>query len=128
MAEGSRRRWGKELHTATFEHAPLHQAGPLACLADRSVPHGGSFYTPNAGGFSMGSEKLWNTYGPSYRQIVDFADLNGRSVFINPMGQSGCLGSKKYDNMLPLWAAGEYLPMSMARNASSEQLVLKPGG
>ena len=126
VAEGSRKRWGRDLHTATFEHAPLHQAGPLACLADRSVPHGGSFYTPNAGGFSLGSEKLRNTYGPSYRQVVDFADLDGRSIFINPMGQSGCLGSKKYDNLLPLWAAGEYLPMSMARNASSEQLVLKP--
>jgi acyl-homoserine lactone acylase PvdQ len=40
--------WGEEVHHAVFPHALL-DGTPLACLANRDVPHGGDMSTVNVG-------------------------------------------------------------------------------
>jgi penicillin amidase len=103
--------WGSpDAHQAVFAHQVLGQS-PLACLADRSIAHGGDYTTVNVGPFSFDADGAWaQGAGPSYRQIVDLSALDS-SLFINPMGQDGNEFSDEYDNLLPMWAAGTYLGM-----------------
>ncbi len=45
--------------------------------------------------------------GPSYRQIVDFADP-ARSLYVHTTGQSGNVFARHYRDFLPEWRAGRY--------------------
>jgi hypothetical protein len=51
-----------------------------------------------------------------------------QSLFLNPLGQSGNILSKKYDNLLDLWsdASGSYMNMRMVDFPSDEVLTLSP--
>ncbi len=115
------RAWG-EVHRAAFPHAVLTHT-PLKRLSDRGVPFGGDRYTVNVGPFDPATLQM--AHGPSYRQIVDLADLEA-SLFIHPMGQSGHLLSPHYADLLPLWGKGSYLPMRLKAPARSV-LLLEPG-
>jgi penicillin amidase len=65
----------------------------------------------------------------SYRQIVNLSDLDG-SQFVTTTGQSGQLLSGRYDDLIPRWRAGGYLPMRFSRaavdGAARNRLVLAP--
>ena len=69
------------------------------------------------------------TTGASYREIFDLADWD-HSVAINAPGQSGQPGSKHFDDLLPLWSAGQYFPLRYSRNAvdavTTDRLILQP--
>jgi penicillin G amidase len=69
--------------------------------------------------------------GATYRQIIDFADLDA-SLATNAPGQSGRPGSPFYANLTESWAAGEYFPLLFSREAvearAEYRLVLRPGG
>lgn len=69
--------------------------------------------------------------GATYRQIIDFADLDA-SLATNAPGQSGRPGSPYYGNLAESWAAGEYFPLLFTRPAveagAEHRLVLRPGG
>jgi penicillin amidase len=69
--------------------------------------------------------------GATYRQIIDFADLDA-SVATNAPGQSGRPGSPYYGNLADSWGSGEYFPLLFTRPAvearAEHRLVLKPGG
>ena len=93
------RAWG-EVHRAAFPHAVLTHT-PLKRLSDREVPFGGDRYTVNVGPFDPKTLRM--AHGPSYRQIVDLADMEN-SLFVHPMGQSGHPLSRHYKDLLPLWA------------------------
>jgi penicillin amidase len=112
--------WG-EVHRATFAH-PVLSHTPLSRLSDREVAFGGDRYTVNVGPFDPVTLRM--TEGPSYRQIVDLADMEN-SLFVHPMGQSGHLLAPHAADLLPLWARGEYLPMRFAE-PPRRQLVLEP--
>jgi penicillin amidase len=64
-------------------------------------------------------------HGPSYRQVIDLAELNN-SRYIHPMGQSGHLLSPHYDNLLSLWQKGEYLPNKTKDYPVADRLVFEP--
>jgi penicillin amidase len=68
--------------------------------------------------------------GATYRQVVDFSDLDS-SVGTNAPGQSGRPGSPYYGNLTESWAAGEYFPLLFTRQAvearAEHRLVLRPG-
>ncbi len=68
--------------------------------------------------------------GATYRQIIDFSDLDG-SLVTNAPGQSGRPESPYYGNLTESWAAGEYFPLLFSREAVEEatehKLVLRPG-
>lgn len=114
------RTWG-EVHRATFPHAVLTHT-PLRRLSDRAVPFGGDRYTVNVGPFDPVSLRM--DHGPSYRQILDLANLEA-SWFIHPMGQSGHFLSPHYADLLPLWARGAYLAMGLGPGGRT--LLLEPG-
>jgi penicillin G amidase len=48
--------------------------------------------------------------GASFRMIVDFGDP-AASVGVYPGGQSGDPASPHYDDQIPLWASGAYIPL-----------------
>jgi penicillin amidase len=68
--------------------------------------------------------------GATYREIIDFADLDG-SLATNAPGQSGRPGSPFYGNLTQLWGNQEYFPMSFSREAvegnAAYTLRLVPG-
>jgi len=57
--------------------------------------------------------------GATYREIIDFADLDG-SLATNAPGQSGRPGSPYYGNLTEMWADQDYFPMSFSRRAVEE--------
>jgi penicillin amidase len=69
--------------------------------------------------------------GATYRQIIDFSDLDA-SLATNAPGQSGRPGSPYYENLAESWGAGEYFPLLFTRPAvearAEHRLVLRPGG
>jgi penicillin amidase len=69
--------------------------------------------------------------GATYRQIIDFADLDG-SLATNLPGQSGQPGSPFYANLTESFANAEYFPMVFSRAAvearTRYRLTLLPAG
>jgi len=56
-------------------------------------------------------------HGPSWRMIVDLDPKGVKAYGVYPGGQSGNPGSPYYDNMIELWAKGEYLSLSFMHSA-----------
>ncbi|RPI24025.1 MAG: penicillin acylase family protein, partial [Actinobacteria bacterium] len=108
--------WG-ELHTATFENESLGRSG-VALVEDRfnrsDFPTGGNEDVPNATGWTA-TEGYFVDWLPSMRMRIDLGDLS-RSVAIHTTGQSGHSGHPHYDDMIPLWLAGDTYPMLWARD------------
>ncbi len=97
--------WGR-LHHGYFEHPlssvqpGMRDVGPLA--------KGGSGSTPMAAGYRMSDFRVIT--GASFRMVVDVGNWDN-SRTINAPGQSGDPASPHYDDLAPIWAAGEYVPM-----------------
>jgi penicillin G amidase len=109
--DSSRWRWGT-LHHGYFPHplstlSPgLHDVGPL--------PKGGSGATPMAAGYRLSDFRV--TAGASFRMVCDVGNWD-ESRTMNAPGQSGDPASPHYDDLAPLWAAEEYVPMLFSRDA-----------
>lgn len=67
--------------------------------------------------------------GATYREIIDFADLDNSRATSTP-GQSMQPGSPFYDDLLPLWVDEEYFPLLYSREAvesgTAYRLDLRP--
>jgi len=78
----------------------------------------------------LGGANTVAAVGATYREIIDFADLDG-SVATNAPGQSGRRGSPFYGNLIDNWADQEYFPLSFSREAveanAEHRLLLRPG-
>lgn len=99
-------RWGSA-HTLTHGH-PLGMQKPL----DRVFNVGpldapGSHEVPNNLTAKIGPAPWSVVYGPSTRRIIDFADP-AHSLTINPVGQSGVLFDKHYDDQAEAYIEGVY--------------------
>jgi penicillin amidase len=141
----SRWTWGT-LHRAYFRHplnlvtaqgegsapapfgldgAAAHREHALDNFDLRPVPRPGDANTINATGGPNYSE----TYGASYRQIIDVGNWD-RSVMTNVPGESGVPGSKHYSDLVEPWAQGEYHSMPFSRQAveaaTEERVMLVP--
>ncbi|MFN4257902.1 MAG: penicillin acylase family protein [Gemmataceae bacterium] len=120
--------WGK-LHTTNLDH-PLASLGAVYAKAFSLPPveQPGDGLTPNAGRHDANFRK---THGASYRQVFDLADWD-RGVATSVPGQSGQPGSPHYDDLLPLWAKGEYFPLVFSRakveEVTTNRLLLRPAG
>ena len=113
--------WG-EIHQATFE--PL--VPELSTTEPLQVPIGGDLQTVNVSNFSRnGSEDFNTSFGVSYRQIIDFSNLEN-SLYINPPGQSSDVTNPNWSNQLSLWQQGEYVPMVTENYLVSERSLLQP--
>lgn len=103
--------WG-DIHTMTFKNQALGDTG-IGLIDDRfnrgPYAASGSEGVVNAVGWTAteGYEVDWL---PSMRMVVDLGDLT-RSTAIHSTGQSGHIDHPHYDDMIPLWLAGETRPM-----------------
>ena len=98
--------WGS-VHAREFDHLSglsALQRGPYAA--------GGDGFTLNVAG------GLVSKGGPSWRQILDFSDLDN-SLAIYPGGQSGNPLSVHYDDFLSSYLEGKYLPFHAFPTADS---------
>jgi penicillin G amidase len=102
----------------TYSH-PLGMFKPLERFFNRGpFPCGGDIDTVNMGA-SLPSDPERVITVPSFRQIVDLADLT-RSLSIHGPGQSGHPASKHYDDFIKLWMKVAYHPMLFARKEIEE--------
>ncbi len=103
--------WG-DLHVAVFRNQTLGMSGVglIEDLFNRGpYAAAGGKGLVNATGWKV-TEGFEVTWLPSMRMIVDLGDLNA-SETVHTTGQSGHAFHPHYDDMAPLWAAGEYYPM-----------------
>jgi penicillin G amidase len=102
-------RWGR-LHTSEFPHW-LVSAFDLPGVER------------NGGGGTVAAT------GATFREIVDFSDLDNSRVSSAP-GQSGQPGSPFYDNLREAWADQEFFPLLYTRpaveSAAAFRLTLRP--
>lgn len=124
--------WG-EMHGAVFENQSLGQSG-IGLIEDRfnrgPYPASGGKSIVNAVGWDA-TEGYQVDWLPSMRMLVDLDDLT-RSQAVHTTGQSGHTDHPHYDDMIPLWLAGDNIPMLWDRadiEADAEAtLVLTPQG
>lgn len=119
-------RWG-HLHHGYFAHplsrvagrAEIRDVGPLAIGGSGSTPMNTTYRATN----------FRATVGASFRVVMDVGNWDAARV-INTPGQSGDPRSRHYDDMAPLWARGEYVPMVFSREAvdeaAKERITLRP--
>ena len=118
--------WGK-LHTVRFRHALDQQPGAKDLFDLGPISRPGDGNTVNATGAD--SDSLEQSYGASYREILDPSDWD-QSVAVNTPGQSGQPGSPHYSDLMRLWDAGHYFPLVYSPKAvqdeTTDRLVLEP--
>ncbi|PCI87762.1 MAG: acyl-homoserine-lactone acylase [Hyphomicrobiales bacterium] len=108
--------WGK-VHQAVSEHRIFNKVPLLNRLFNLTTPVGGGRMTINVGTFGRTdsddlNQIFKNTVGPSLRHLFDLSDLE-KSRYIHSSGQSGNVFSPYYDDYMPLWAKGDFIPMTM---------------
>jgi penicillin amidase len=106
--------WGS-LHHGYFEHAltPVLQ-NPGVIRDVGRLSKGGSGSTPMAAGYRPSDFRVIT--GASFRMVLDVGAWDN-STCMNSPGQSGDPRSAHYDDLAPLWAAEQYVPMLYSRAA-----------
>jgi penicillin G amidase len=122
--------WGA-IHKVIFHH-PLESIPEMTSLVDVGpMARPGDASTINATSYPRGKDFLYQTNGPTWRQILDVGAWDN-SVMIDAPGESGQPGSPHYADLAPLWDQGKYIPMLYSREAvekhSSQQMTLEPEG
>ncbi|MCI0701557.1 MAG: penicillin acylase family protein, partial [Planctomycetia bacterium] len=126
LPEGQQQKWGA-LHTATFKH-PLAtlDAGIAKAFNVGPFERPGDVNTPNNTRFD---DKFQQIHGATYRHLIDLANWD-RALATSAPGQSGQPGSPHYDDLAPLWAKGEYFPLTYTRAkvdaVTQHRLTLQP--
>ena len=117
-------RWGR-LHRAPFNHPLATDEARRELLNLPDIERGGDGNTVN----NTSGANFQQTHGASFREILDVSDWD-RSVGTNAPGQSGQPGSRHYDDLLRLWAKGQYFPLLYSRQrveaGAKQRLVLQP--
>jgi penicillin amidase len=106
-------RWG-EVHRLTLRH-PLSAAPGIGAAFTRGpyeMP-GGPF-TPDSGMY-FHHQPAAMVVGASFRHVVDMADPERTARMVIFGGQSGHVGSRHYDDLTPIWRAGEFVPSRLER-------------
>lgn len=91
-----------------------HLLQGLPAFSRFNLPIGGN------GGIVNATSK---NHGPSWRMIVEMSDPP-KALGVYPGGQSGNPGSKFYDDLVDIWAAGEYLELNFMQSASNPSGVV----
>lgn len=118
--------WGRA-HALTLEH-PVGAVRLLRSTFNRGpFPLAGGPYSVCSGQY-LHHDPCEVSVGASFRQVVDLGDVEGSGRMISCGGQSGHVGSRHYDDLTPLWLAGAHLPMRLATEPSTgDVLLLEPG-
>ncbi|MFC3615351.1 penicillin acylase family protein [Lutimaribacter marinistellae] len=107
--------WG-QLHQGYFDHAlPELSLGPW--------PKGGSSTSIMLAHYEASDYRV--RVGASVRMVIDVGAWDN-SVWINAPGQSGLQGTSHLDDLAPLWAEGQYVPLAysqIAVDAVTEEII-----
>ncbi len=120
--------WGRA-HVTVSEHA-LGRIGPLDRLLGLNIgpsPRAGSLYTVDVADFGAFAPPFENTHAPSFREVVDLANVEGGRMIV-PTGESGNPLSRHYRDQRDKWWNGELweVPLDRARVAGVARLQLTP--
>lgn len=116
----ARWRWD-EMHHAVFPHQGLDAVGLFRRILSRRVPGLGDWSTVNVG--PVAADRPYEQRSiPSYRQVVDLSPADD-SRFVDAVGQSGHVLSSHYDDLLPVWTAVGYLPMSLEKEGGTDDTL-----
>jgi len=124
----SRWAWG-DLHTMTYEHDVMSNF-PLIDKLFNPGPYriGGGNSIVNATSWG-GNEDYSATSTPSKRTIFDLSNWQN-ALQITTVGQSGHATHPNYNNLAPLWANIEFIPLhwdlDAIQAAAEGHLILKP--
>jgi penicillin amidase len=120
-------RWG-DLHRVVFA-SPLAALPGLGELFSAGVVGAGGDDDTICQGAYEPERRYEAVVVPSCRQIHDLASPDGSSL-VHPPGQSGHPASAAWADLLPLWAAGERVPLPLSaeavRAAARHELTLRP--
>ena len=118
-------RWGT-IHVARFRHGLDRRAKNAADLDPTPVERPGDGDTVNATPWRAPFEQV---HGATFRELIDLSSWDN-SLAINSPGQSGNPSSAHYADLLPIWARGEYFPLSYSAQSveanSEETFTLQP--
>jgi penicillin amidase len=120
-------RWD-QAQRVVMRHEPLQHFPIVGRLFEIDVPGQGDSSTVNVAHYrpSAGAALFETVAGPSYRMILDFADLD-RSLFVAPTGQSGHPLSRHWRDLTDLWTRNDYVPMRTEPDGSDhDRLILLP--
>lgn len=114
-------RWEKS-HQALFTHQLFKKIPILKQLSTRTVKINGARDTLNRSRWYSNKNGFQAIEGACLRMV---ASLNSdKGDFSIPMGESGHIFSEHYDDLLAIWARGEYV--SLPSDSSKDVLVIKP--
>jgi penicillin amidase len=103
-------RWGR-FHQISFQHTLGSQRLLDQIFSQGPYPIGGDSDTVLQVAIAPGGEYHDISVSPSYRHVVNLADLDDSMAMYVP-GQSGHLGSRHYGDLIKPWLSGEYFPMT----------------
>ena len=114
-------KWG-ESHKAIFKHSIFKNVPLLKQFTQRQISVDGTRDSLNRSRWFSGDAGFMGTQGACLRMIVDMDVITGE--FSMPMGESGNIFSKHYDDLLEGWANGSYmtLPRTQARGPEAQLL------
>ena len=110
-ADSSKWAWGRAPPSPTATRWACRSRW-TSCSTSAPSPPGGH-EVPNNLSNRVGPAPWEVVYGPSTRRLVDMADP-AHAIGINPVGQSGVVFDRHYDDQAERYAKGEYVPMHMS--------------
>jgi len=121
-SDPARWRWG-EAHKATHRAQPFGEFPVIGGWFNREVELDGGAFTLLRADHSMRSERPYAAiHGAGFRGIYDLANPDN-SLYMISTGQSGNLFSPHYDDLIGLWARGDYIAIPTERGAVEQTAV-----
>jgi penicillin amidase len=107
-------RWG-DAHIAQHEGEPFGEFPIIGSWFNREIEVDGGAFTIQRADYRLGSNQPYAAvHGAGYRGIYDLGDIDASRYMIST-GQSGNIYSPHYDDLMPLWAEGTYVPIPTDR-------------
>lgn len=124
-------RWG-DAHRIVQSHQPFGFLPVLRDIFNREAPMSGGAFTLRRADYRFSSARPYAAvHGSGYRAVYDMSDPD-RSIYVIATGQSGNVYSAHYDDLMPLWLAGEYIEIPTApaavESAARHRLTFQPRG
>ena len=122
-------RWG-DPHKAIMTHRPLGSFPIIGGFFNREIEMDGGAFTILRGDYSFASKRPYAAiHGAGYRAIYDLSNPDNSRYMIST-GESGNVFSPHYDDLMPFWAATQYVtipttPQAIAASAK-HLLTLRP--
>ncbi len=116
--------WG-HLHYTYYGHIPFSRVNFLKDILGHTESSGGAVDTINVANAVPDADGYYQqTFGASFRQIIQMGDRGSAHWYMNSTGQSGNVFSRHYADMSEPFAHVEYA--SMEETATSSEMLLLP--